>query len=36
VAEFYGVDPEKLWTASHGIEGAKALIAEEVAGSVMI
>ena len=30
VAEFYEVDPEKLWTASHGIEGAKALIAEEV------
>ncbi len=36
VAEFYGVDPEKLWTASHGIAGAKALIAEEVASSVMV
>jgi hypothetical protein len=36
VAEFYEVDPDKLWTASHGTAGAQAFIAEEVAGAVMI
>jgi len=35
VADFYEVDPEKLWTASHGTAGAKSLIEEEVESSVM-
>jgi hypothetical protein len=34
VAEFYGVPEENLWTAAHGIKGAKALIEEEVSDSV--
>ncbi len=35
VAKFYGVSEDKLWTAAHGTEGAKALLDEEVNDAVM-
>lgn len=33
VAEFYGVSPDEIWTASHGVEGATYLLEQEAAAS---